>query len=268
MTTHARIGVTILLMLTIAGCAGTGGRDAGPAQAPDASRIPDPVPRAEPRSRYGNPESYVVNGQRYHVMASGDGHVEQGIASWYGTKFHGRRTSSGETYDMYAMTAAHARLPLPTYARVTNLENGRSVVVRINDRGPFAKNRIIDLSYTAAQKLDMVRKGTALVEVRALDPGQPDPGAAPVYVDAGQPLGGHRIFVQVGAFSSEQNAERLRANLASHTLGSVRLFQAQVPGQGAVYRVRIGPLASVDQADRLTQELERIGHGDYRIVVD
>jgi rare lipoprotein A len=131
----------------------------------DLDNIPDAVPRAEPRSARGNPPYYDVFGQRYAVLPSSEGFVERGVASWYGPNFHGKSTSSGEPYDMYAMTAAHRTLPLPCYARVTNLSNGRSVVVRINDRGPFASNRIIDLSYTAAAKLDMIRPGTAFVEL-------------------------------------------------------------------------------------------------------
>ncbi len=132
--------------------------------------VPDAVPRIEPRSRYGNPPSYDVFGKRYYVLSSSVGYWERGVASWYGPGFHKLRTSTGEPYDMYAMTAAHKTLPLPAYVRVTNLQNGRSVVVRVNDRGPFVGNRIIDLSYTAAAKLDMLRNGTAMVEVRSIDP--------------------------------------------------------------------------------------------------
>jgi rare lipoprotein A len=135
--------------------------------------VPDAIPRAEPRSIYGNPPSYEVFGKRYYVMASSVGYVERGVASWYGPGFHKERTSVGEPYDMYGMTAAHKTLPLPAYVRVTNLQNGRSCVVRVNDRGPFVGNRIIDLSYTAAAKLDMLRDGTAMVEVRVLQPLDP-----------------------------------------------------------------------------------------------
>lgn len=141
--------------------------------------IPDAVPRLEPKSKYGNMDSYVVRGRRYYTKDSSDGHVERGVASWYGPYFHRRKTSSGERYDMYAMTAAHKTLPLPTYARVTNIENGRSAVVKINDRGPFHGPRIIDLSYAAATKLGVVRKGTAMVEVRAIDPSRPDSDPGP-----------------------------------------------------------------------------------------
>jgi rare lipoprotein A len=141
-----------------------------PAHAQD---VPDAIPRLEPRALYGNPPSYDVFGKRYYVMASSVGYVERGVASWYGPGFHKELTSVREPYDMYGMTAAHKTLPLPAYVRVTNLQNGRSCVVRVNDRGPFVGNRIIDLSYTAAAKLDMLRDGTAMVEVRALQPLDP-----------------------------------------------------------------------------------------------
>ncbi|HEX4376898.1 MAG TPA: septal ring lytic transglycosylase RlpA family protein [Steroidobacteraceae bacterium] len=147
--------------------------------------VPDAIPKFEPRSQYGNPPFYTVNGHRYTVLASSNGYVERGVASWYGTEFHGLKTSTGEPYDMFAMTAAHKTLPLPCYARVTNLTNGRSVVVRINDRGPFVDNRIIDLSYSAANRLDMIRRGTAFVQVEVLTPASPPINAAlPVNVPA------------------------------------------------------------------------------------
>jgi rare lipoprotein A len=140
---------------------------------PAAREIPDAVPRYEPRSPYGNPPFYDVFGRRYFVLSSSADYIERGVASWYGPGFHKIRTSTGEIYDMYGMTAAHKTLPLPAYVRVTNLQNGRSVVVRVNDRGPFVGNRIIDLSYTAAAKLDMLRDGTAMVEVRTVGPMSP-----------------------------------------------------------------------------------------------
>ena len=155
------------------------------------------VPRYEPRSRNGNPPFYDVMGKRYFVLSSSVGYVERGVASWYGPGFHKVRTSTGEPYDMYAMTAAHKTLPLPAYVRVTNLQNGRSIVVRVNDRGPFVGNRIIDLSYTAAYKLDMLRNGTAMVEVRSLEPVSANtplvaqataPAAAPNGVPVAAPL--------------------------------------------------------------------------------
>ena len=136
---------------------------------PAAQSSTDPIPRTEPLSKYGNPSSYVVFGKRYYTLSSSHGFVQRGIASWYGKKFHGRRTSSGEIYDMYGMTAAHTQLPLPTYVQVTNLKNGKQVILRVNDRGPFHGNRVIDLSHTAATKLGIIKEGTGLVEVRAID---------------------------------------------------------------------------------------------------
>jgi len=144
-----------------------GGREA---LGDDPAAIPDAVPTEEPLSPYGNPEEYEVFGETYHVMESSSGYVSEGLASWYGEEFQGRRTSSGEPYDMYLMTAAHKTLPLPTYVEVTNLENGRRAVVRVNDRGPFHPDRVIDLSYVAARKLGIVGPGTARVRVRALEP--------------------------------------------------------------------------------------------------
>lgn len=153
----------VALVVLIAGCGGTPKieGDGGP---------PDAVPKVEPKSRYGNMSSYVVYGKRYYTKASSRDHLERGKASWYGKKFHGRKTSSGEPYDMHQMTAAHKTLPLPTYAMVTNLDNGRRVVVKVNDRGPFVGDRIIDLSYAAAKRLDMIESGIARVEVRSVDP--------------------------------------------------------------------------------------------------
>ncbi len=145
-------------------------QDRQPSEPFDATHVPDAVVKAEPLSKYGNPPQYEVNGKRYYTSKTRTGHIERGLASWYGTKFHGKRTSSGEPYDMYAMTAAHKTLPLPTYAEVTNLGNNKKVTVRINDRGPFHGDRIIDLSYAAALKLGIVGTGTARVEVRALEP--------------------------------------------------------------------------------------------------
>lgn len=147
-------------------------RDSAPDVLPDVELIPEPEVRAEPRSRYGNRSPYAVLGKSYSVLPSSDGYLEQGLASYYGSKFHGRRTSNQEVYDMYTFSAAHKTLPLPSYARVTNLANGKSVVVRINDRGPFHEGRIIDLSYAAAVKLGVHRTGTAPVEVRGLSPGE------------------------------------------------------------------------------------------------
>ena len=162
------------MMAAVASCTPLGAGSARPGlTSPDGldlDEIPDAIPQQELKSRSGNPETYVIDGVTYRVMETSAGYREEGLASWYGGYFHGRQTSSGDVYDMYLMTAAHKSLPLPTYVRVTNLGNGRSVVLRVNDRGPFVEDRIIDLSYTAAAKLGMVDSGTARVEVVALDP--------------------------------------------------------------------------------------------------
>ena len=184
MNVYRLASIALALAAVLSGCASAPRVSAPPptVQVPPRSALPPParlldvpdaIPRAEPRSIYGNPPSYEVFGKRYYVMASSVGYVERGVASWYGPGFHKELTSVREPYDMYGMTAAHKTLPLPAYVRVTNLQNGRSCVVRVNDRGPFVGNRIIDLSYTAAAKLDMLRDGTAMVEVRVLQPLEP-----------------------------------------------------------------------------------------------
>ena len=236
---------------------------------PIVKKIP---PRAEPRSRYGNPLSYVVFGKRYHTLTSSYDFVERGIASWYGKKFHGRRTSSGEEYDMYAMTAAHTRLPLPTYVQVTNLKNGKKIIVRVNDRGPFHNNRIIDLSYTAASKLGIVRQGTGLVEVRALNErnylasarkGGKVTGTSTKKVASLNP----KIFVQVGAFSTRDNANRMRRRVDGQNLGTVTVSSV-IKGRKKLHRVRIGPLPTVQSADEVIAELYNMGMEEHHVVIE
>jgi rare lipoprotein A len=228
---------------------------------PDINSIPDAVPKDEPRSKRGNPPFYTVLGKRYVVLDSADGYVERGVASWYGPTFHGESTSIGEPYDMYGMSAAHKTLPLPAYARVTNLSNGKSVVVRINDRGPFAKNRIIDLSYTAAAKLDMLRDGTALVEVRTLRPGSDDS------LRRSDETPQQTLYVQAGAFADEANAKRLVQRLQAG--GITNCFVRSPQGAGAkLFRVRAGPVASTAEFDKLAARLAKLGISDVRLATD
>jgi rare lipoprotein A len=264
-----RFVATALALLALSGCSLTRHRQPPapapppvlPAPPPDVTAIPDAVPRAEPRSAHGNPPFYDVFGRRYYVLASADGYLERGVASWYGPTFHGGNTSSGEPYDMYAMTAAHKTLPLPCYARVTNLRNGRSVVVRINDRGPFVANRLIDLSYTAALRLDMIRDGTSLVEVRVLSPSVPDE----LTRTTAQPP--PALYVQAGAFTDQQNAQRLLTRLQA--AGLQRAFIALPVQTGAhLYRVRLGPIDSVAQFDELTARLAALGVADARLAIE
>lgn len=223
--------------------------------------IPDAVPRSEPRSAHGNPPFYDVLGKRYFVLAGADGYVERGVASWYGPTFHGVNTSSGERYDMYAMTAAHKTLPLPTYARVTNLRNGRSVTVRINDRGPFVANRLIDLSYTAAAKLDMLREGTTFVEVRALTPGTPDDLTRTAETPA------PTLYVQVGAFADQGNAQRALTRLQKAGLNTA--FISPPPASDKpLYKVRVGPISDVAKFDQLAARLATLGFSGARLAMD
>lgn len=228
----------------------------------DLDAIPDPVPRAEPRSTRGNPVSYEVFGKRYHLLPSSEGYKERGVASWYGPDFHARPTSSGEPYDMYAMTAAHKTLPIPVYARVTNLSNGRSVIVRINDRGPFVANRIIDLSYTAAHKLDMWRAGTAFVEVEVITPGATT-GIARDITPAAPPssnttaLTGPALYLQVGAFGLADNAARQAERLRAAGIDAVSVTSPA--GTPPLHRVRIGPISDVSAYDAMAERVAKLG---------
>ncbi|MDE1893589.1 MAG: septal ring lytic transglycosylase RlpA family protein [Xanthomonadaceae bacterium] len=238
--------------------------DSVPGTAPDVSKLAEPVPKVEPRSLYGNKSPYTVLGRTYRVLPSARGYDERGIASFYGSKFHGYKTSNLETYDMYAFTAASKTLPLPSYARVTNLQNGKSVIVRVNDRGPFHENRLIDLSFAAAVKIGIWPKGTGLVEVRGIDPASPARELPP----PGVVRGGHPgIYLQVGAFSDVANAERLAQRLRQANLGNVQVLDAQVNGRH-VRRVRVGPLPDVDQADRISARIEAMGLPPPQVAVD
>lgn len=224
----------------------------------DFGKIPEPVPTAEPRSRYGNKSPYRVDGRSYRVLPTAAGYDERGIASYYGSKFNGYRTSDFETYDMYKYSAASKVLPLPSFARVTNLENGKSVIVRVNDRGPFVPNRIIDLSLAAAVRIGIWPKGTGLVEVQGIDPAHP-PAEPPPAAVVPTPTGGRpRLYVQVGAFADAGNAERLAARLRGLHVGAVHVVSANVGGR-ALQRVQIGPLPDVDAVDRTTARLEAAG---------
>lgn len=210
-----------------------------PSEVPyDLSRLPDPVPKVEPPSRYGNPSSYEVEGATYYPVKSAAGYRAEGIASWYGTKFHGRRTSSGETYDMFKLTAAHRTLPIPTYVRVTNLDNGRRTLVRVNDRGPFHDDRMLDLSYAAAVKLGFSRQGTARVRVEALQ-------------------GVETLFLQAGAFRGKAGAEKLQRNLATLTGEQAEVVQQS---DDALYRVLIGPLVGEQRARQLQSLIVAANH--------
>ena len=281
-TRRALAGVIVLIMLS--SCGGRDIKDSAPGGSVSIPDLPgDAIPRPEAHSRYGNGPVYEVFGKNYTVMASGAGYSERGVASWYGQKFHGRLTSNRETYNMYAMTAAHKTLPLPTYVRVRSLRNNTSIVVRVNDRGPFVSNRIIDLSYAAALKLDMVGDGTSLVEITAITfddpPGdyptrqpmtpQPVTQNAPPPVDPTPPqnMDPNKIYVQVGAFGSRENAERRSTALSAAHIANV-FIHADTGVSPTLYRVRIGPIHDVIQYDVIVEELENIGIPDPYLITE
>ena len=249
----------LILTLFLGACSTTrkGGyySDDGPHSRPqDVSQVKEPIPRSESLSKHGN-KPYIVFGKSYHPLKDATGYSRKGIASWYGKKFHGRRTSNGEKYDMYAMSAAHKTLPLPSYVRVRNLDNNRSVIVRVNDRGPFLHNRLIDLSYAAAHRLDIIRTGTGRVEVTAITSGQRYSDRARTET-IGNTAGntGDRIYLQVGAFSSQENASNLSSSLQTKLDQTVFVQEGQIEN-GTVYRVRIGPMADIETGQALADAL-------------
>lgn len=293
--------------MVVAGCASSGGgpnagrysqaNDAYPTGDHDMSQIKDAVPREEPLASSGNSPTYEVLGHTYHVLSSAKGYNKVGLASFYGTKFNGHATSSGERYDMYKMTAASTVLPLPTYVRVTNLANGRHVIVKVNDRGPFHSERIMDLSYAAAYKLGYLRQGTARVRIEAIDPatwnGESDddsPTQAATDSSAGQAQadaitgaadsgatgsgpeaaggvastpgagGGAQsggVYLQVAALGSAEGAEQLRQRLEDQLGGSARVQQYH-----GIYRVQAGPYANINDAQQARSTLAQMGYAN------
>lgn len=262
------------------GTGSSGGRyamagDAYPLEPPDVSSVPDAQPRIEPLSRAGNRSTYEVWGKTYHVLPDATGYVQNGIASWYGEKFHGYATSNGEIYDMYKMTAAHRSLPLPTFARVTSLDNGASVIVRVNDRGPFHSDREIDLSYAAAARLGFLENGTGPVRVEAIDPVQwlaergmnsgtntphtssASPTVTPVLATAqppSDPQGSSAMYLQIAALGSAEGAEQLQQRLKGEISHSVR-----VKSDANVHRVQVGPVPPAQEA----QAREALRHAGF-----
>jgi len=266
----------ILITALASGCASVprGGyyQDDGPHRRPevDVSKVPDAVPRNEAHNERNN-RPYTVFGVNYRPLKSSKGYRERGVASWYGKKFHGHKTSNGETYDMYVMSAAHKTLPLPSYLRVRNLNNGNTVIVRVNDRGPFRENRIIDLSYAAAAKLGIIGTGTGIVEIEGLTGDEPVTQAA-----ARVPQPEHeqlpktavpRLYLQVGAFTSRDNAENLRLRLTHADLKNAHIQNTDHDAT-PLFRVRIGPLDNVDESDRLAERIVAQGLPSPIVVVE
>ena len=264
----------ILLVSAVSACGILPQNDSAPTRTRSggAHKLPDnAIPRDEPRSRYGNGPYYKVYGKTYAVLETNYGYRERGVASWYGKKFHGQPTSSQETYNMYAMTAAHRSLPLPSYVRVRNLRNGKSTIVRVNDRGPFVDNRLIDLSYAAALKLDMVSDGTSLVEVTAISfdepPAQRVTPVEPAVTGNSDEDRAEQLFVQVGAFGQPENARRRFNHLRN--IGIEKAFVHEDRSTSpALYRVRIGPIADVRQYDSIVEQLQNIGISETHLVTE
>lgn len=227
--------------------------------------IPDAVPVAVKPSKYGNPNNYTVMGKTYYLMDSSEGFQQKGIASWYGNKFHGQRTSSGEDYDMYAMTAAHKTMPIPAFVEVTNIDNGRKAIVKVNDRGPFHEGRIIDLSYAAATKLGVAQTGTANVTIRVMTTdAEKNLQRSGTFVES--PVSeGDKLYVQVAAFSTEENALQHLGKLQGEGFNDVRLHIESKKGK-AVYRVRIGPLPSDYVAQKVLTQLKKKDHHNLKII--
>lgn len=255
----------LLLLLQINGCSTIRThQDSAPHGNIDVSKIPNAVPQVEPLCKYGNPRSYKVKGRREYVLPSAKGYNKVGFASWYGTKFHGQLTSSREPYSLYAMTAASRDLPIPTYVQVTNLQNGKSIIVKVNDRGPFVGNRIIDLSYVGAKKLGYANKGTALVRVTAIDPVlwaqqqkimyKVATNATPTPIPPATPS---QFFLQLGAFTDRTRAENYRQRIATITNATVYIKQGS-RNETIIYRVQVGPLAAT-QSNELREKLEAQG---------
>lgn len=218
----------------------------------DASRVPDAIPKWEPLSPKGNQTPYTVRGKEYHLLASAKGYREEGVGSWYGLKFHGELTSNGEIYNMYSMTAAHKTLPLPSYLKVSNLENNKSVIVRVNDRGPFHDGRVIDLSYAAAKKLGYQKKGTAKLLLESI--------VVPKVVGQGEKSGTAEedrlsFFVQVAALSNQVAASALLQKVRLLDLG-VDSFVSKAQGR-EIYRVRLGPVDDQSLAEQLRRAIDK-----------
>lgn len=231
----------------------------------DPSTIPDAEPKAEKLTKYGNKSTYRVRGKKYHVMKSAKNYEERGLASWYGTEFHKHRTSSGERYNMLSMTAAHKTLPLPTYVQVTNEKNGRKVIVKINDRGPFSPNRLIDLSYVAAKKLGMIGNGTTHVHVQAIDPDEayqhPELLAqrkAKQPIQTAQSNRRHSVYLHVGAYKNKTFAEKSRKKLKLMVSSPVNVSHLSKTSQKPYY-VKIGPIKDVATANSIKKKLKAIG---------
>jgi len=218
------------------------------------------------KTAYKKPSSYIVFGKQYTILKSSKGYVKRGVASWYGKKFHRRKTSNGETYDMFAMTAAHKTLPLPTKVSVKNLSNGKTIIVKVNDRGPFVDGRLIDLSYAAAKKLGIIAKGTANVEIRALSENNTSPTVRMIPLKNAD-LVSSDFYIQVGSFGLKKNANILMAQLSARQFKDANIYPVETT-KGHFYRVRLGPYALLKKAQTILQQLKSNQFKQARLVVE
>ena len=258
----------VLWVLVLSACSSQPHRRGGPSMVPpnedyaptageipeDVAQIPDAVPQQEPLSPSGNAKTYTVFGETYAVLNSAAGFRQRGYASWYGKKFHGRKTASGERYNIYGMTAAHKNLPLPSYVRVTNLDNGKTAVVKVNDRGPFHSDRIIDLSYAAAAKLDIVSHGTAMVEIEAITSTDSAPPPPEVPTAEMRPVA-HSGYLQIAAYADPINAVALREELQQHDISPVEIHVDDK--DPPMHRVVVGPFKDESEADEIIKRLSQ-----------
>ncbi|GHF81277.1 endolytic peptidoglycan transglycosylase RlpA [Thalassotalea marina] len=251
--------VLLFLIIVISGCSANYGRyqqkhDSTPTRKPTAVELQDAVPRTEVKSRGGN-RHYTVRGKYYKVLQSAEGFTEVGEASWYGKKFHGHLTSNGEIYNMYGMSAAHKNLPLPTYVKVTNLANDKSVIVRVNDRGPFHQDRIIDLSYSAAYKLDMLKTGTTKVQIQAIT----EQTVSPPLVKKSNIKGN---YIQVFATSNEDVAKK-----TSQAISSLYKYPTEIMRISQLYKVKVGPIEDSQELQSILEQLKSQGYPEaFRVI--
>ncbi len=276
----SQFALATILATQLLGCVSLKPRadvDGPPVFPRSVKNIPDAVPKAEAKSKYGNPATYSALGKTYRVLDSHHGFEQTGMASWYGTKFHGKRTSSGEPYDMYAMTAAHPTLPIPCYAKVTNVQTGKTAIVKVNDRGPFKSERVMDLSYAAAHKLGVYQNGTSKVKIEVIDPKEWDHDLylaqskqnKPINLAKSTPIKNIKskekeikasetpgVYLQLAAFSQKRNAhafaDKVQGLIQNHPV-EIKLADSQA---SSTYRVRVGPFNQKQDAHQVASLLK------------
>lgn len=257
--------ILTFLSLMFASCASQI-KDGSPNFIVNVNKIPNAKPKPLVQSKYGNPPSYIINRKRYYVLKTARGYEQYGIASWYGTKFHGQLTSIREPYNMLAMTGASPILPIPCFVRVTNLRNGKSVIIKINDRGPFSSNRIIDLSYAAAKKLGYVDQGTTLVDVKAITFSH-HTSNHPIILEKIPSTYSTKLFLQLGAFHKFSHAQNLKTRLHDCVKNPVLILK-NIYNHIPLYRVQIGPLQGISESGYLQSKLKKLGFREAVAIIN